>query len=135
MKNSLFASLLVVAFIFFSCSNDDASDDIPDTDLIGSWNLISATTNGAEVMLTTCDLQTSIVLTTDMVTVNDYNEEEGSCLNSTLVGTYTSTTTALVFEFTDIDLVVQENYTYTISGNDITLTQTSTNDIFVYRKQ
>ena len=53
---------LFLALIIFACSDDDSSDNNSSNTIEGRWNLTSTITNGTGDLLSSCDLQSYMLL-------------------------------------------------------------------------
>jgi hypothetical protein len=71
LKRVLTLSLLLITII--SCSSDDNSTtEDNQANIIGTWKLSSSSTNGVADTLDACDLQTTLVITSNQITITEY---------------------------------------------------------------
>ena len=120
MKN-LLSMLLVFSFLFtIGCEDDDATDSNP---LVGVYNMVSYSASGDSVNITQeADANNSLVLVlSEGGTYSFQGTLDGESNSET--GTWSTTGSTLTLITEDVeDGTVPSIFSYTLSGNDMTMT-------------
>ena len=74
MKRIFLGATVFVVLLFSSCEKNDN----PSADLIGVWQLESATVAGQSQILGDCDKKTVYVFTQNQLTFHDFNKNKGT---------------------------------------------------------
>lgn len=73
--------VLLIASLSFSCSSDDGGEDVSGDPIVGKWIQVSATENGVEQTLNSCDLQEEAEFKSNGIFLSlDYDLVDGNCV-------------------------------------------------------
>jgi len=112
------ALLISLAFIGFSCSDDEESSS---GDLVGTWLWTQSFEDGEEYELDECEMMDSLIFTSNEVTSTYYYEEDGQCvIDDSETTSYSVSGNTL----TSGDYSVE----YSINGSELSITEVDSYD-------
>lgn len=128
MKKVIFLTMAFIALLFSSCGKEDSSST-PEG-LVGIWQVESTTIEGQLDILDDCAKKTVLVLTQDKATLHHFVSEPvtGKCIYTKVEKNYKQEGNTI--KNTDD---TQESYTYTLSGDTLTLTSKKNGVSTIYK--
>ena len=134
MRN-LLSMLLVFSFLFtIGCDDDEATDET--NPLVGVWNMVSYSVSGDGLNITQeADANNSLVFVlSEGGTYSFQGTLDGESNSET--GTWSTTGSTLTLVTEDVeDGTVTDNFSYTLSGNNLTMSLTDEGFTITYNME